>query len=68
MGKSSFYILKVIEESSRIRIQSSEVRIRIRTKMSRIPNTGQNLAALLSGLVQRQQKSMVIVVTDPELF
>ncbi len=40
--KVFFFILKVIEERSWIRIHYSEVRIRIRihTKMSRIPSTG----------------------------
>jgi hypothetical protein len=48
-----FNILKITEERSRIRswIQKSEVRIRIRTKMSRIANT----ALFLSGVPVVQQ-------------
>jgi hypothetical protein len=40
--KYSFCILKVTEERSRIRNCKAEVRIRICTKMSLIPNTASN--------------------------
>jgi hypothetical protein len=51
MKKNNFScILKVNEESSRIqswiRIHKSEVRIRIRTKISRIPNTERNYSVV----------------------